>query len=77
MKSLFVLGAGGHAKVLIDALLRSGVSITGCLDINKELHGKEILSIPILGGEEILKDHSPKDTLLVNGIGSTANNSKR
>jgi UDP-perosamine 4-acetyltransferase len=49
------LGAGGHAKVVIEILLANKRYVLhGLLDINSNLHGKTVLSIPVLGGDELL-----------------------
>lgn len=46
-----VLGAGGHAKVVIDALLASGRTVAGCYDENPALLGSEpVPGVPVLGG---------------------------
>lgn len=70
---IFILGAGGHSKVLLDCLsINKNITILGILDINHQLHGKSILGISVLGNEnEILKKYTPSSVKLVNGIGST------
>lgn len=48
-----VVGAGGHAKVVVDALLASGHEVIGFFDDNKSLIGSEPVSgIRVLGGSE-------------------------
>jgi len=68
--SVIVLGAGGHAKVLINALLEAGAVIAGIVDTDPALAGSEILGVPVLGGEEIVQEFSATEILLVNGLGS-------
>ncbi len=47
------LGAGGHARVLIEALRASGFSGRGVLlDPDRSLWGKERFGLPVLGGDE-------------------------
>jgi len=72
MKTLIlILGAGGHAKVLIDCLLhQSNVTIIGILDNDTTCFDKEILGIGVLGAEDKLKDYSPNQVQLINGLGS-------
>jgi sugar O-acyltransferase (sialic acid O-acetyltransferase NeuD family) len=49
------IGAGGHAKVLIDALrLRGDVEIVGLTDKKPELWSKSVLGVAVLGDESIL-----------------------
>lgn len=51
------LGAGGHAKVVIDILRRmGGFEIVGLLDPKADLWGEKLLNVPILGGDELLQD---------------------
>ena len=47
---MYLIGAGGHAKVVIDILRANGVKITGIYDSNP--HIEEISEIPFLGSEE-------------------------
>ncbi|HLB43358.1 MAG TPA: acetyltransferase [Gammaproteobacteria bacterium] len=68
---IFILGAGGHSKVLIDCLYLNKNTILGILDINQHLHGNTVLGISILGSEDdILKNYSRSEIKLVNGVGS-------
>jgi UDP-perosamine 4-acetyltransferase len=67
---VIVIGAGGHAKVLVDALLLSGVRILGLLDRDPAMAGRDVLGVPVLGGEDKLSLHAPGQTLLVNAVGS-------
>ena len=44
-----ILGAGGHAKVVISTLLSANVKINKILDDNPDKWGSRILSIEITG----------------------------
>jgi sugar O-acyltransferase (sialic acid O-acetyltransferase NeuD family) len=70
--SVLILGAGGHAKVLIDTLrTQKNISVLGILDTNPKLIGTKVLDIPVLGSEEeILAQYSPDTVQLINGMGS-------
>jgi sugar O-acyltransferase (sialic acid O-acetyltransferase NeuD family) len=49
------LGAGGHAKVVIEILLTKGdFEIAGLLDVNPRLWGSEQMGIPVLGSDDLL-----------------------
>lgn len=49
------IGAGGHAKVVIEILrLAGGWEIVALLDANAELWGKEVLGVPVLGSDDLL-----------------------
>jgi len=37
MKSVFLYGASGHAKVIIDILIAQGIEVAGLIDDNREL----------------------------------------
>lgn len=67
---VIILGAGGHSKVLIEALLVSSVVITGIVDPNQMLVGAKILGIPVLGGDNVVDKVPPSQVQLVNGLGS-------
>lgn len=67
---VIVLGAGGHAKVLVDTLQRSGQTVLGLADANAALRGSRVLDVEVLGGDEFVLQHRPDAVLLVNGIGS-------
>lgn len=69
-KPVLVIGAGGHTKVLVDALLLQKVNIVGILDCQSDQTGKKILGIPIIGNDGVISAYHPTEVLLVNGIGS-------
>lgn len=47
------IGAGGHAKVVLDILLQQQhCSVIGLLDADKARWGNALLGVPILGGDE-------------------------
>jgi len=49
------IGAGGHAKIIIDMLqLRGEYEIAGLVDSNPELVGTQVLGVPVLGGDDLL-----------------------
>lgn len=72
-RSIIVLGAGGHGRVLIEALRRSGTPANALLDADPGLHGSNVAGIPVLGGDEQLEQFAPESVRLVNGIGSVGN----
>ena len=68
--AIIILGAGGHAKVLIEALLASSAVIKGIVDSNPTLAGSRILGVPVLGGDDVVDEFTPSQIRLVNGVGS-------
>lgn len=51
------LGAGGHAKVVIEMLrLMGNVELVGLLDVKESLWQTKVLGVPILGGDGLLPE---------------------
>lgn len=50
--TVVVIGAGGHAKVVVATLLAAGHSIAGIYDDDSSRHGAELMGIPIRGPAE-------------------------
>lgn len=67
---VIVLGAGGHAKVLIDALQAHSIPIRGILDNDPGKQSGDILGVPVLGTDEKLSAWQPHEVVLVNALGS-------
>jgi len=73
-----VLGGGGHAAVVIDALQLLGVQVHGILDPNSELRGTSMMGVVVLGGDELLSEiHNEGATSFVLGIGSVGRSPRR
>lgn len=74
-----ILGGGGHAKVVVDCLVTSGVATPFCiLDLNPKLWGQELLGIPIEGGEDLIPKVKAKGvTHFVSGVGGIKDNRPR
>lgn len=67
---LIIVGAGGHAKVLVAALQAQGARILGLIDRADSTHGSTVLGLKVLGGEEIVFGYAAGAIELVNGVGS-------
>lgn len=77
-KPIIIIGAGGHAQVLLDTLLSmENNNILGFTENNPQLWGQKLLNFPILGGDEVLERYSPENILLVNGLGSIGSTNLR
>jgi sugar O-acyltransferase (sialic acid O-acetyltransferase NeuD family) len=72
---VIVLGGGGHAKVLIDALLLLHREVLGYTDAGGE--GTTILGLFRLGDDKKILEYDPKGLKLVNGVGSISSVSLR
>lgn len=68
-----ILGAGGHAAVLADALLATDARVLGFADSDLTRHGAMLCGLPVLGGDDVLSSYDPRSILLVNGLGSLDN----
>lgn len=50
MKGLWIVGSGGHAKVVIDTARATGeFKVLGCLDDDPGRFGQEVLGVPVVG----------------------------
>ncbi|MSO54339.1 MAG: acetyltransferase [Rhodospirillales bacterium] len=73
---VIVIGTGGHAKVLVEALRRAAIEILGCVD-REPVHQAADLRLPFIGPDESITRFSPESIRLVNGIGSIGNGQRR
>ncbi|APJ04562.1 acetyltransferase [Silvanigrella aquatica] len=62
-----IIGAGGHAKVVVDTLQAMQCEILGYTNITSE---KPLLNIKYLGSDDFIINQNPKNILLVIGFGS-------
>ena len=74
-----VLGGGGHARVVIDALRASGAARPiAVLDVNRALWGTEVLGVSVLGGDEVLPRLVEQQVRhFVTGLGGVGDNQPR
>lgn len=75
-KAVYLLGGGGHGRVVLDALLASGVNVTGILDPDLKV-GDQVFGVPVMGGDEFLDGVASKEVLLVNGLGANPSTQNR
>ena len=68
---IIVIGAGGHGRVVADALRMSGRIVLGFLEANLDLHGRVIDDVRVMGDDTLLSEYPPDVVDLSNGIGST------
>ena len=64
---LVVIGAGGHARVVIDALQCAGLEVEGVAGLTPV---NEVLGVPYLGTDDFILARKPESVRLANGIGS-------
>ena len=74
---VIILGAGGHARVLLAILRAEGAAIAGCTALERPDDRAWPQDVPYLGGIEVLDGMDPAKCMLVNGIGSAGRVSAR
>ena len=74
-----ILGGGGHASVLLDALLLAGTATpVAVLDTNPERHGRTVLGVPVIGDDRRLAALAADGvTHFVVGVGGVRDNQPR
>jgi len=77
MSKILIIGAGGHARVLISSLKALQLEIIGILDSAPNMLGQPIAGIPSIGNDDKISDYPPDSIELVNGIGSVSSTEKR
>lgn len=77
MSRFFLFGAGGHAKVIVDAVEKEGRANVICLgDDNNALWGHNFYDYPVIGGRsELLSKY--EELMLDGGIVAVGNNKIR
>jgi sugar O-acyltransferase (sialic acid O-acetyltransferase NeuD family) len=68
---VIVIGAGGHATVVADALLAGGQQVLGFLDNDVRRHGQCLCGLPVLGSDSTLASLDAANVRLANGIGGS------
>ena len=65
MSGALVVGAGGHAKVVLATLRALGVPVAGLLDDSPAARGREVLGAGVLGPSALLAEHAGPAVLAV------------
>ena len=74
------IGAGGHAKVVLECVraMRDDIDVVGLLDADTKLHGHSVLGCKVLGGDEMLeKLHAQGVSHAFIGVGGVKDNAPR
>lgn len=75
---LVMLGAGGHAKVLLALAQAAGLEVLGVCDPELAEQGRDQWrGIPVLGGDEALDTLDPATIGLINGLGQLVGSTGR
>lgn len=68
---VILLGAGGHAKVVLDLLYSLDRQVLGVCDPGLTTQGAKVWrGLPVLGNDEVIERYSPNHIELANGTGS-------
>jgi len=77
-KTLVLVGAGGHAKVLLSLAKSAGFEVVGvCAPEFESCEIKEWRGIKVLGGDSSIEQLDPQKIGLINGVGHVMHNSIR
>jgi len=76
-RPVILIGAGGHAKVLIASLLLLRREIIGIAEAKIEKQSELLWEIPIIGADEAIKKFGSEEIELVNGLGSVGSPHRR
>lgn len=70
-ESIAIIGAGGHARVVIGTLQAAGLPVEAIFDDNPSVWNTEILGIPVLGAVNRLIDEGYKRAVIAIGDNAT------
>lgn len=73
MRDIVIIGAGGHARPVISAISEINKwNIVGIIDLNFNGQQEVVMTIPILGGINIIKNYDPIKTDIVVASGDNS-----
>lgn len=72
---IVVLGAGGHAKVIVETLRAGGRTVLGCLDPRAD--APSVTGAPVLGGDEWLASPAARGVEIAVGLGANPDTAGR
>ncbi len=70
-KNIIIIGAGGHARVVIDTAEQLNFQIKGIIDIDFKKQDERILDYPVLGDFSVLQKFDPVNTTTIVAVGDT------
>lgn len=68
-RPVIVIGAGGHAAVVADALLGAGATVLGFTDPVSARRSTVLCGLPVLGDDSVLDGYAHGAVWLANGVG--------
>lgn len=76
-KPVILLGAGGHAKVLLDILLEQNAKVLGIVDKDGAGSSADLYGVPVIGSDSDVQRYHADEIELVNGVGSIGSTALR
>ena len=73
---LLVIGAGGHARIVVDTAVNCGYKVVGIIDINFKGQEEEILGVKVVGGPDALGNYDLDSTSVFVAIGNNESRKK-
>lgn len=70
-KDIYLIGAGGHAKVIIALLEAQGRKCLGIYDDNEHLHSTTLLGVPVIGAVREMPDRCDISAVIAIGDNAT------
>lgn len=70
-KEIYLIGAGGHAKVIIALINELGLSCRAIYDDAEKLHGTRLCGVPITGPVSALPDREDISAVIAIGVNET------
>jgi len=68
-RPVIVVGAGGHGKVVVNLLLALGRTVVAAVEKTQPSSPRNVLGVPVEGGDEVVLAHDPATVELALGIG--------
>jgi UDP-perosamine 4-acetyltransferase len=68
-RAVYLLGGGGHGRVVLDALLAASADVAGVLD-PAITPGSSIFGVVVAGGDELLGEVDASRIAIANGVGA-------
>ncbi len=72
VQSFILVGAGTHAKMLLDILRLHGRKVAFAVDNDPARHEEVYYGVTIRGGDDLVLQEDPSQVRLINGVGSVA-----
>jgi hypothetical protein len=76
MNKKYIIGCGGHGRVVLDSFFSRMDSVDGIIDPSLEI-GTFVFGVKVVGNDSFLEGLNPSEVLLLNGVGVSKSLDKR